>query len=588
VRKHDRIKEAVSTFYDGSDFVPPTEKEAAGIDEAELARLGIDRNVFNYYVRDLATRGVLSHETDAGRRVREMLSARGMESPADVRRNLVGLTSADEDVRHDTQDVDTGKVELLDKDKAHDDLSDKEAQALLFEGYDIRDTRKEASEAYDEAVLSGNIFSPVETGAYLVLGADNEWHKCLVVVNPRVPGKVGYAAGHSLVVCGKKTAVVPTSKVCATERYDMGELDLSESSLGSMDSGSSYVLVSGDQGDATVPCRVHSKKDGKYYVNAQTPFCYDSNVHWRDSDDFLTAPEETGYCSPLVRMITTGPRTQGAHGMLALTDDWKAVKVDSHPRFECGDLDLAAVCLAKVANLVPITVSKAGGSTYTVQDAVVPRSFASEKAAVWYMVSQHGLTKEAALEALQRADRGPSRILVKHARSYGPSTSELDNIAQYDSEYGYPIVEPRNTTQEYDTLKADYADQDTYAKKPTESLHAAARQAAAQGEKEVMDVGVLTSLVEAVNIDRFTEKYLKDLTRGLDRVGRILFLYYWHYDKFKDKHGEDEMQELEDALSNTFKAVGDTVLFLKKRTIEPERMLQGSDVSLDEVSGQGI
>ena len=115
----------------------------------------------------------------------------------------------------------------------------------------------------------------------------------------------------------------------------------------------------------------------------------------------------------------------------------------------------------------------------------------------------------------------------------------------------------------------------------------AAEQAAQSGEKEVMDVGVLASLVKAVDVNRFSDKYLKDLTRGLDRVGRLLFLYYWHYDKFADRYGKDEMEELESALQNTFKAVGDTVLFLKKKTIEPDRMLQGSDANLDNVAGTG-
>lgn len=117
---------------------------------------------------------------------------------------------------------------------------------------------------------------------------------------------------------------------------------------------------------------------------------------------------------------------------------------------------------------------------------------------------------------------------------------------------------------------------------------AAAEQAAQRGEKEVMDVGVLASMVRAVDIDRFSEKYLKDLTRGLDRVGRLLFLYYWHYDKFADRYGKGEMEELESALQNTFKAVGDTVLFLKKKTVDADRMFQGSDASLSLVAGTGV
>lgn len=586
------LKEAISKFYDGSDFVPgDIVKLASGISDSELSSLGIDRGIFNFYVRDLATRGVVSDESDVGRRVRDLLSAKGLKSPIDIRSNLPQLTAVDTEIRHN---MDTpkqvGSVELIDRDNLRDDLTDKEAEALMLDGYTIRDNRKESSQAYDEAVLHGHVFSPIESGVYSVLGADNAWHTCLVVINPRTPGKSNRIAGYSLVVCGQKTALVRSGKVLASQRLPNTDFKPDTLTLSKLDVNSDeYVIISPDMSDAVVPCTVRKKDKDSFYVSPESVFdsvedyqC--SSPKWEEAGDWLEVDDY-----PRVKLIIQGPRVQHAYGMLMLTEDWRAVKVKSWPGFECGTLDLAAVCLAKKASLTQVTVSK-DRSGYVIQVGDTANLFNSEKLAVWNLVNTHGLTKDAALEGIRRADKNRiARILVKHAVNYyGPSTSELDNIATYNEDYGYPVVEPRTVTQEVDGLKSDYADESTYSlRKVDQRTMQAAEQAAASGEKEVMDLSVMASLVKAVDINRFTSKYLKDLTRGLDRVGRILFLYYWHYDKFTDRYGEDEMHELESGLQNTFRSVGDVVLFLKKRTVEPERILQGSDVSLDNVAGTG-
>ena len=112
-------------------------------------------------------------------------------------------------------------------------------------------------------------------------------------------------------------------------------------------------------------------------------------------------------------------------------------------------------------------------------------------------------------------------------------------------------------------------------------LNQAVSEAADKGQKEVFDTSVLSSLVKMVDVDPIVDKYLGDLVVGEDRLGRILFLSYWHHDKFEERYGETEMRELEDTLKNAFKSVGDLILFLKKKTIEPEMDMMGSDVELE-------
>jgi hypothetical protein len=99
-----------------------------------------------------------------------------------------------------------------------------------------------------------------------------------------------------------------------------------------------------------------------------------------------------------------------------------------------------------------------------------------------------------------------------------------------------------------------------------------------------MDVSVLGSLVKMMDVEPTVNKYTADLIKGEDRLGRILMLYYWHNDKFSERYGDDEMQELESVLRDTFKSLGDLILFLKKRGAEPDVSMQGSDVSLEQLS----
>jgi len=80
--------------------------------------------------------------------------------------------------------------------------------------------------------------------------------------------------------------------------------------------------------------------------------------------------------------------------------------------------------------------------------------------------------------------------------------------------------------------------------------------------------------------DSLVDKYIGDLMLALDRIGRILFLYYQHNDHFREQYGEEDQTELEDSLRNIFKSLGELVLFLKRRSVksDPEDEHSGTDL----------
>jgi hypothetical protein len=70
-----------------------------------------------------------------------------------------------------------------------------------------------------------------------------------------------------------------------------------------------------------------------------------------------------------------------------------------------------------------------------------------------------------------------------------------------------------------------------------------------------------------VRQDSIVDRYLGDLMKALDKLGRIMFMFYWHQEEFEDRYGKQDLPELEDSLRNAFEVLGDVVLFLKEKTV---------------------
>jgi len=116
-----------------------------------------------------------------------------------------------------------------------------------------------------------------------------------------------------------------------------------------------------------------------------------------------------------------------------------------------------------------------------------------------------------------------------------------------------------------------------------------ATKAAQSGIQEVFDISVLTSLINVADISELRGEYVADMIRGMDKLGRMLFIFYWHSDEFEEKYGSEDLAELEDTLKQVFLELGDLVLFLKEKSgyaSDTSESLIG-DLSEDLGSAQG-
>ena len=192
-----------------------------------------------------------------------------------------------------------------------------------------------------------------------------------------------------------------------------------------------------------------------------------------------------------------------------------------------------------------------------------------KEAALRHLVCDHGIYAGQAREMLNQAASAPGHkkgYLVKYAAPY-------DVVAYGDSKrpwMGGPApIEHQNVRVENRVVGGNpltgATASDNAPMMPQQAIQRA--MAAAQaGIKEVFDVSVLSGLIDKADISELRKGYLADITRGMDRVGRMLFLFYWHNDEFEDRYGKEDMDQLEDTLQNVFLSTGDLVLFLKEKT----------------------
>lgn len=98
-----------------------------------------------------------------------------------------------------------------------------------------------------------------------------------------------------------------------------------------------------------------------------------------------------------------------------------------------------------------------------------------------------------------------------------------------------------------------------------------AQYAADDDTPHVFEHGVVGTLVQTFDSVAMIDKYLPDMEEGLDRLGRLLFLFYWKPRDFEDAYGTDDMNNLENQILSNFKSYGELVLDLIKKSDSKRR-----------------
>ena len=492
--------------------------------------------------------------------------------------------------------------------------TDKELEDIATEGVSIRDERPDASVAY-EVQTPLNLTNPPETGVYDILCKPSKFCKGLVIVGPQGPkGTVGFSTVIDL--DDKNWTNLHQAHIWTRERgVQEDELrtlyeDLPELTPASLKEDGLYVIVGGNR-EGTLPFRVKEvcdkddacssfKVDFMDYAGAPRPAnlppLKTRETYWGYGSD--ANPYGCG-CSAILHLTNkTGGRMRSMHNELYVPQGYKVIKIDEKadeyghmdrgekPVIHYGNLlDVQKAIYEKTASLdvrhtgSVVSVNgrdfdKVASVVHLVQDWMLREGqaraivkAASDKKAVKYRVAfpegYESIIKVAAPGDMM----DPSMAAVSGAPPFPSPPSGLEQTMQGSVQSVYPQQEALPVLSSSANMAGNEQIYDP--RLPDPKTMALGYKAQQTGQKEVFDTSMVGALLKNVRSDSMVDKYLGDLMKGMDRIGRILFSFYWHGEEMQDRYGKNDMPELEESLRNAFEAVGDVVLFLKQKTVEP-------------------
>lgn len=496
-----------------------------------------------------------------------------------------------------------GKVEIIVGGSPSDDysaLDDDEKRTMISDGFVARDSRKDTNELYRKD--TGDSFvSPAanDRGIFDLFLSNHEMHPVFICGTPLTigSGKTESSIAVSLSGrgwCLRKPSEFFISQPALTEKQSFEDYFDSLAAISTIKkskendyfSGPAYMIVTRN-GKATLPFRVMAQRtvNGVKEIYTDYPGYIPGVSHAYDRVETPASGNDFAMSSRRIVVVDGDEcRMKNTGDTLVVTSACKVIKVDAadDDKIKPGtltDIDSVAYRSVKTAGVRIY----GGHGSYQVSVNGKLTSPMRKKACVEYLTMQQRLPAAQVVQALSEAEsRGHADYVIKYAQGVVPPAIP-DPGTYYDGEMRNQ-VQPSVDAQMGVGMPADPA---MGSPDPTELMNPNAIntiiEAAESGDKEIFDTAAVSNLVETMNAPDLIDQYLSDLVIGMDRIGRILFLFYWHNSAFESRYGQEELQELEDTLRDTFRGIGNLVLFMKKKTAEPSILLRGTDVDLTTV-----
>jgi hypothetical protein len=200
------------------------------------------------------------------------------------------------------------------------------------------------------------------------------------------------------------------------------------------------------------------------------------------------------------------------------------------------------------------------------------------KTAMINLVTKYGLGVDDAEDMLKEARANfKSRRLIKMAQVGVAMPAPPPQATGFDDFTGQTVVSPQVDLMQGQTVGQPPV-QNTMVPgfnlggEAAMDLQAAgvAQQAANAGQKQVFDHATIGGLAHLYDSGTVIDSYIPELMQSLDRLGRILFLFYWKNEEFSERYGTEDLAEMEDMLRGVFKSFGDLVLQLRQKTIDSD------------------
>lgn len=496
-------------------------------------------------------------------------------------------------------------------------LTDDEREKLLRDGVLVTDNREVKSQAYSvQQPLS--LQNPSETGLYDVLVKGGKFERCLVIIGPTSDdGNKDFATVVNVDTKGWVNAHPTQIFVREAETKEDYKTWLEKLPKADSFAADGTYLVLTSTGMGSTPFEIRKKQSGDddayhAYFNDYASINRANYLPPRGYSGAQYDNDRRPYEEPAIYLNRrTGSKLTVSRGSLYIPVDSYKLTLKDPPQPTEGDHEILGCGCGGMSSSSSSPPPVAPGNLVDLQMEIMQKTARlkiidndvevfingdkprSKRAALVSLVVQHGFDVDTARELLKTAKcRNGATFRVKYAEPYptgmGPGAPSIpDPQFGFDPAYGsYQTQYPQDDYQSVPDMQTDPQAAGLYdpTRQPDPQALQAAQQAAGSGQKEVFDVSMIGSMLKAVRQDSLVDRYLGDLLKALDRFGRILFLFYWHSEEFQDRYGKADMPELEDSLRNAFESVGDVVLYLKQKQIEPYSGAEMGEPEIDETA----
>jgi hypothetical protein len=545
-----------------------------------------------------------------------------MKDKLEVANDQNGNASA-EDASKDDQNDDRPLMETKDKpvtvlDSA-DELGVTEAERtkLLAGERVVRDTRdtKDVSKLY-EVEVGQSLVNPTEPGAYEILLADGSF-ATEYVFEPKTFG-IGKTNNIRLVADPERKMATVFFKPDILARVQLPRAKFEETlaSIGtdakSAAIGQEGYFVNG-KGISTFPCKILEKTTGvngtvvywvkpDYYVvesknrswkstkelgtsriqedrNVVTDDGTAMDSRWLNSDgnkELVRGGEDRGIRVIIDKVNSDAVRNTSSTAVIS-EEQFRWVKIDKRQK-TVSDLGTVADLYLGIGKFASELVIAKDGPEFTVRGPLGEATRLTKTAAFEHLLIDHALRADTADALLAKANHDGFKCRIRLPASMQKSAqfidpSALDQMQSTDAsgramtfptemlQRGLP-PDRSDTQNQYGYLpgKEDYGQ---IYRRDTDTIS----QAGQSGQKDVLDTSVIMALLRTNDVGEKVRKFTPPLIGALDKLGRLLFLVYWQYDKFEDQFGKKDMSSFEDNLKHVFESLGEIVVFLHKRSL---------------------
>ena len=494
------------------------------------------------------------------------------------------------------------------------DYVDGEAKKrLVRDGFTIVDTRPEASksEAYD-IDYERRFGNPDTSGTYQVLLKDGRTTKAWIFM-PSNAAKNGACVVVEQDKNMYRLAEPGAVYVRDTMTGDTADAYAKAVSIDDMEMNTEYVLID-DKGHATGPVEVRAiiAEDGK-----RTKL----RVNWNGIHDIVKRPTyghdfetlrgrnysgsvvESGssYDADYIELVDhKGSISKSGTDTLILPSNWKALKLydkDNNSTLDSYEVERILRDAFQLGTLVDVTEAMTKNSFHKLTVATddqglefyfrVNDNFATRpmgyKQAYVSLVTRFGLSvPDTEMMLTEAASQFKCRRLVKVAQMPQGVGVDMpqpnDPSAQMDPYTGMPMYQmpyeqqmtgsmtgmpPTPDGNQFGINIGGEAEMDSGAQN-------IATQAGQLGQKHIFDHASIGGLSKVYDTGAVLDSYVPELMQSLDRLGRILFLYYWKNEDFAERYGSNDIAEMEDLIRSVFKSFGELVLQLRKKAIDKD------------------